>query len=264
MTAPAIRWTNFAAPRAGVGYWWASFRNMLDWEVASLRLDLPIVAAIQVISSAGFVLMMSLLVPGDLPASAAAYLAGGIAVVNLYMLGLIFGPQWIAEQRVEETYDSMRSLPVPRSAATVAWWMVSLLVGVPAVLVTILVAALRYHVDFSVSLTIVPAVLLVSFTATMIGEALGHGIANPMLVRVSTQALNIFVVGFCAVVFPVDRLPDWLQAVNQVLPFMHMSTIMRAALTTEPVSDLAFAYSVVIFWAALCALVAARAQSRRG
>ena len=254
----------FSMPRSGAGYSWDSFRTMLLWDLASLRLDLPIVVIIQLVAGAGIVVMMSLLVPGDPPRAAVEYLAAGVPVVNLYLLGLVFGPQWIAEQRAADAYDATRVLPCPRSASLAAWYVVTLAAGVPGMIGTLLVAAWRYHIDFAVSPVIVPAVLLVAVSGTMIGAAIGHGVAEPMVSRIGVQAINMFVVGFTPTLFPADRLPDWLQTINAVLPFEHMSALLRAALTAGPVDHLGISYAVVIAWSVACAGLAAWAMGRRG
>ncbi|HXX60374.1 MAG TPA: ABC transporter permease [Candidatus Sulfotelmatobacter sp.] len=261
--AARLPWS-FSMPRSGAGYWWSSFRTMLRWDVASLRLDLPIVVIIQLIAGAGIVVMMSLLVPGDPPRAAVEYLAAGVPVVNLYLLGLVFGPQWIAEQRAADSYDATRVLPCPRSASLAAWYAVTLAAGVPGMLGTLVVAAWRYHIDFTVSPMILPAVLLVAVSGTMIGAAIGHGVGEPMISRIGVQAINMFVVGFTPTLFPVDRLPDWLQAINVVLPFEHMSALLRATLTAGPVDDLGLSCLVVVAWSAACAGLAAWAMGRRG
>jgi ABC-2 type transport system permease protein len=237
---------------------------MLRWELVSLRLQLPILISIQAMAGAGFVFMISLLVPGDPPPVAVRYLAAGIPVLNLYILGLMFGPQWVAERRVSDTYESMQSLPVPRSAAAAAWYVVTLLVGLPGMVVTLIAAEWRYHVDFAISAAIVPAVLLVVFNGTMLGYAIAHGVREPMIARIGVQALNMFVVGFTPTMFAADRLPDWLQTLNLALPFEHMSAILRASLTSDPVDGLARSYAIVVAWSCACALLAARAVSRRG
>jgi ABC-2 type transport system permease protein len=263
-SAPSISWASLSRPRSGLAYWLRSFGAILRWETASLRLHLPIIIAIQAMAGAGFVLMISLLVPGDPPPGAVRYLVAGIPVLNLYILGLMFGPQWVAEQRVAETYDAMQALPIPRTAAAAAWYVVTLLAGVPGMLATLLVAEWRYNVAFAISPAVVPAVLLVVFAGTMLGYAIGHGVREPMVARIGVQALNMFIVGFTPTMFAPDRLPDWLQAVNRVLPFEHMSALLRASLTSDPVDNLAGSYAIVIAWSCACALLAARAITRRG
>jgi len=252
------------APRSGMAYWWQTFLAMLRWEVGSLRLRLPALAVIQVIAGAGFVVMMSLLVPGDLPQPVAQYLATGLCVLNLYMLGLMFGPQVLGERRTAGTYDAMQSLPAPRTASAAAWYVVSLLVGLPGMIVTLAVAGLRYHVEYAVSPAVIPATLLVTLAATMLGYALGHSVRSAIVGTMLSQSINIFSLGFTPMVFPPERLPGWLQAVNAGLPFEHLSALLRASLTADPVDQLPLSYTVVAAWTLAFALVAARAIGRRG
>ncbi len=250
--------------RSGPGYWLAAYRSMLGWQLASLRMFLPLLAAVQVLAGVGFVLGFGLLFPGQPPASTALYIATGVPVINLYILGLIVLPQVVGQQKTAQTYDFVQSLPVPRAVGFAAWYTVTVLVGLPGMLATMVVAELRYHVGYSVSPLVIPAVLLVTLTATAIGYALGHGVQAPMATQVITQALNFFAMGFAPVCFPREQLPSWLATVNRVLPFESMAVVMRSALHASPVAGVPRGYAVLAGWAVGCLLVAVWAVGRRG
>jgi hypothetical protein len=102
-------------PRSGPSYWWQTFSAMLRWELASLRMFLPLIVAVQILAGIGFVLGFGLFFPSRVPLTSALYVGAGVPVVNLYLVGLILGPQLVAQQRISQTYDYLRSLPVPRA-----------------------------------------------------------------------------------------------------------------------------------------------------
>jgi len=243
--------------------WLHGYTTMTQWELADLRLTLPLMIVIQMLTAAGFVLGIGLFFR-HIPPTAALYVSTGVPVVNLVLIGLIFGPQVVAEQKLKGTYDYLRALPVPRSSAALAWFTVTLLAGIPAVLASLLMAEARYDFTYTITLSIIPACLLTAFTGTMLGYALSHAIRNPMTTRLITQLLVFVVMGFSPIMYPASQLPDWLAAVNRWLPFEHMAVIMRGALTAGLVDDVGRSYLIVAIWGVLGAAFAARALGRRG
>ena len=126
-------------------------------------------------------------------------------MINLVLVGLILGPQLVAAQKLQQSYDFVRSLPAPQTAAAAAWYTVCLLTGLPAVVVSLLIAEARYAISFAVSPAIGPAVLLTAFTGTMIGYGLAHAVPSPMVTQLVTQLLVFAIFGFTPILFPVGR-----------------------------------------------------------
>jgi ABC-2 type transport system permease protein len=237
---------------------------MLRWELSGLRLFLPVIVAVEVLSGIGFVLGFGLFFPKHVPETAILYLTTGVPVINLYLLGMVFGPQVVAQQKAAQTYDYLQSLPVPRAISALAWYTVTLLAGVGGMGASLLVSILRFHISFTVSPSIIPATLLVSFTSTLIGYSLAHAMPRPMVTQVLIQALNFFAIGFSPICFPSERLPSWLATVNQDLPFEHMADIMRGALAPQIATNVWSSYVIVAAWACFWIAIAAWAVGRRG
>ena len=250
-------------PRTGASYWFAGFRSMIAWHLSSLRMWLVLLALVQVLSGVGFVLGFGLFFQ-DIPLEVALFVSTGVPVVNLVMTGMILGPQLVADQKVTHSFDFISSLPVPHSASAAAWYVVCLIGGLPAVVVSLTVAVLRYQgLPLAVTPDVVPAVLLTAFAGTMIGLALSHAITNPMTTRLITQLLVFAMFGFTPILFPVSQMPAWLGTVNSALPLGHMADMVRSALTELPFENLAASYAVVGAWGVVCAYLAVRALGRR-
>lgn len=235
---------------------------MLRWHLSSLRLWLTLLVMIQILLGAGYVLGFALFFD-EIPPAAALWLSTGVPVLNLVLLGMLLGPQLVASVKAEGGYEFVQSLPVPRSAAAAAWYVVCLIGGLPGVVATLATAELRYHPPFAFSPMLVPAVLLVVFTGTMIGYALAHAIANPMTTQLITQALVFVALGFAPIIFPAEQMPDWLADVNQWLPLGPMATITRDALADGLATDVGRAYLVVGVWGVATCWAAVRALGRR-
>lgn len=248
--------------RHGSGEWFRSFRTMTRWELAGMRMYLPLMIVVQTLAGAGFVLGIGLFFE-QIPTSVALYVSTGVPVINLILMGMILGPQVVAEQKIQQGYEYLRSLPVPRTAAAAGWYVVTLIGGLPGVVVSLVVAQLRYDLPLAVSPSVVPAIMLTSLTGTLMGYALAHAVDDAMKVRLVAQMLVFIVFGFVPILFPVEQLPGWLGALNWWFPFEHMAVIVRGSLTQGLVGSVGVSYLMVSVWAVGCAALAALALGRR-
>ena len=264
IATPAARPAGPGSPaaRSRLRYWLRGYRWMFAWDLADLRLTLPILASILTLQGAGFVLGIGLLYR-HIPQAAAAFMVTGIPVLNLITAGLIFEPQIVAGQRTAGSYEFLQSMPVPRSMAAIAWYTVALVTALPAVVLTLVSGVLRYHLHLDITPAIVPAILAVSFTGVLMGYAIAHAITTPMIAQLVSMALIFVLFGFSPVMFPASQLPAWLAQVNRWLPFGSMATIMHSALGISEASGTGRSYLVVAAWAIGSGLVAAWAVGRR-
>jgi ABC-2 type transport system permease protein len=249
--------------RAGPSYWWQSYLMMVRWELTNLRLLLPVTVMVQVISGAGFVLGVGLFF-ADIPERAALFVSTGVLVITLVLVGLVMGPQLIAQQKQNQTYDFMWSLPIPRITAAAAWVTMNMVIALPGMAVAVAVAVWRYDLPFHISASVIPAVLLVLLTGTMIGYALAHVIGNPMLMQLITQITIFVILGFSPINFPRGQLPAWLATVNDWLPFHHMANVVRGSVTTGVVEGVARSYVALSVYAVMATAVTAVTLKRRG
>lgn len=252
----------FAQPRNGASHWLRGYAAMVRWHLVSLRLWAMTALAIEILSGVGMVYGIGLLAP-NLSVRSELYATTGPAVVALILLGLIFGPQLVAQEKMSGRYEYLLTMPVPRSAAALAWYTVTLLIGLPAAGVTLAAGLLRFDVSLSVSAQLVPALLLGTFAITMLGYALAHAITAPMATVLITQVLIFVAFGYAPINFPADQMPHWLVDVNRVLPFMPTATVVRAGLTRGLATDVASSYLVLGAWSIVSAWLALLALGRR-
>jgi ABC-2 type transport system permease protein len=251
-----------AARPAWPGRWLRCYWRKVAWDLADLRLHLPVLSCVLVLQGAGLVYGMGLLF-ARMPQSAAMFVTTGAPVMNLITAGLIFEPQLIAQHRIQGSYEFLQALPLPRSATALAWYTVALLTALPAVGLTLLTGLARYHLHLAATPMVIPAVLLTCLTGVLMGLAVAHGVAQPMAANLISVMLIFVMTGFSPVNFPAGQLPGWLASVNQWLPFGSMATVTRSALAPGFASGVPRAYAVVAAWAAGAALIVAWAQGRR-
>ncbi|MBK5267479.1 MAG: ABC transporter permease, partial [Acidimicrobiia bacterium] len=172
-------------------------------------------------------------------------------------------PGVISGQRIEDVYDYVWSLPVPRSASAGATFTVFTAISLPGTVVALFVSSLVYDVQLDPSWRIIPAVLLSASMATVVGYAVGQGMRNPRMVNLLTNLLIFVILMFSPIVIPIDLFPDWLAAVHRVLPFWHMTNLIRDGLTTGFVSDVGVSYAVSAVWTVGAVVLSARVVGRR-
>lgn len=251
-----------AAPRGGASYWLGGYAAMVRWHLVSLRTWAATAAAIEILSGVGMVYGIGLLAP-HLSTRGELYATIGPAIVALILLGLIFGPQLVAQEKMAGRYQYMLTMPVPRSATALAWYTVTLVVGLPAAAVTIAAGMVRFGVSLSVSWQLVPALLLGTFAVTMLGYALAHAISTPMATILITQVLVFVAFGYAPINFPASQMPHWLVDINRGLPFLPMASVVRAGLTRGLATDVAVSYLVLAAWAIASGWLALLALGRR-
>ena len=87
---------------------------------------------------AGLIIGFGLLI-GEIPPTAALYLATGVTVISMITIGFVLAPQLIAQQKIAGTYEYLWSLPVPRTTSVAASLTVNTLIAVPGMVVALLV-----------------------------------------------------------------------------------------------------------------------------
>ncbi|MGZ6265712.1 MAG: ABC transporter permease [Candidatus Limnocylindrales bacterium] len=239
-----------------------SYGLLVTWQARRLKMFLPLAIVVQALLALGIVAGYPLLFP-HIDRTTILYLATGGPAISLITMGLVLVPQLVSSARTEGTLDYMRTLPMPRVVYLLSDMTVWLAVVLPGVVFAVVLAAIRFGLDLQVSLLVVPAVILVTLTATSTGYAMAS-ILPPMLSNLITQVLVIFVIMFSPLNFPADRLPDWLAAIHRILPIQAMGEAMRGTLAGNDFPLTAGTFLLLGFWcvatfAGTCAVLTRRA-----
>jgi ABC-2 type transport system permease protein len=241
--------------------WLRSYLLLLRWSMLRLRFMLPLMLIIQTMLAVGIVIGFSFLLP-EVDKNTALYLSTGAPTLGLITVGMVLAPQMIAQAKTEGTFDYNRTLPVPRSAILAADVSIWLATSLPGLALALLTAVLRFDLDLDVSPAVVPAILLVALTATAIGYAIAYA-APAALASMVAQLIVFIALMFSPVNFPSERLPGWLQAVHEVLPFQYMADAVRSTLTVPADGISATPFLVLTVWCVLGLAVTLRIMTRR-
>lgn len=234
--------------RSGLLWWVRGYWLMVQWYIATLKMELPIILIIQVMFGAGMVVGFGLLLPEVSP-ELALYFATGGTVVVMMTIGLVMVPAIVAEEKAFGWYDFLWSLPVPRMANMLAAMTVYIVVAIPGMGIALGVAVLRYDIDLAISPQVVPLALLVLLTTSSIGFSIGHLSPSPVVTSAITNVLIFVLFLFSPVNYPAERLPGWAQSVHDWLPFEHAANAMRSSLTETLGEDVGRTVIILVAWA---------------
>lgn len=242
--------------------WLHSYRLLLHWQALRMKPILPLILVIQPLIGVGTVIGLGYMMP-EIDTNSAIFLSTGAPTLALIALGLVLVPQVVVEAKTQGTFDYMWSLPVPRMAFMAADMTLWMLITLPGVVLALLVGAQRYEFTLQVTPLVVPAVLLVSLTATSIGYAIAHLSPKPELVAVFTQFIIFSLFLFSPINFPAERLPEWLADLHQFLPVKHAADAIRGSLTQIYSADLGRALLILSVWCVAALAATYTVVSRR-
>jgi ABC-2 type transport system permease protein len=230
--------------------WFKSYFLMVKWVFLSYRPWLPLFFAVEICIAVAFIYGISYFYP-VITADVAKYIITGAPTIILLTTGLVMVPQTVAQSRTEGTFDYIWSLPVPRMAHIAADTTVMIGTTLPSIVLAVVLGAFRFGFNLDASWLVIPAIILISASGCFIGYTIAFSVPKPMMVNVITQIMVFIVMMFSPVMFPVDRLPHWMQAIHLVLPIQYMADIVRGTLTDLPVK-LGLAFGIVGAWTVAC------------
>ena len=208
-----------------------------------------VITLIQILVAIGIVIGFTYLIP-DPSTSSILYLATGAPTIILIITGLVILPQQIGTSKADGYMEFMRTWPVKRSVILGADTSLWLLMTVPGIVVSSLVAHFLYHPGYDISWTVVPALLMIALTSI----GVGYGFSYLLPPEASLGLSQIIVFGalmFSPINFPMERLPEWLQTLHNVLPLHSMAEIMRASLASSTFTASLENYMILFVWCVL-------------
>jgi ABC-2 type transport system permease protein len=235
---------------------------MMTWSWLSNKPWMLLRGAFQVLMTVGFVIGMSFVVPDVTPAMARHLVTGSPALILLTM-GLVFVPQIVATDRLRGTFDFMLSLPVPRMALLASDATIYFLLTLPAIIIALWIGSVYHDFSLQVSPLVIPVFLFISLTGTFVGYALGLAVPRPQMVTAATQVLLFIIAVFSPVIYPIEKLPDWMVAIHRILPIQYMADLSRGTLSDIDV-NLGPAFGVTGAWCVVTFLFCYIVMKRRG
>ena len=176
------------------------------------------------------------LVIGKMNTTTAYYLASGSVLMGVISIGCTISSPVIANAKSEGHVDYIRALPIPRiliSLADLCIWLIAIL---PGVFFSFLLGCLRFSVQLNLS-------ILSAFV-----------IFSQNIVTLMSQLILMIGLMFSPIMYPAGRLPDWLDQLYFLLPFVPSANLLRASFYRHGTVSLVD-IGVLIFWIFLTQLL---------
>ena len=207
-----------------------SYRLLATWQLEAVLGPILVMIPIQFMLSGALAIGLGYLVP-ELDATAAQYLSTGAPTIAVLTVGLVVLPQQLAQEKITGGAEFHRTVPAPAVVRMAAVLTPHIVTTLPGALLALFVAAAHFDFDISPSPLALVALAFVALGGAAIGIALAAVSPHPMLTSVLTNVFLFFVMLFSPVNFPIERLPDALQSVHEVLPVEPMAVLVRSTLT---------------------------------
>lgn len=192
---------------------------------------LVFMALIQILISIGIVIGFTYLIPSP-DTHSILFLATGAPTIILIFTGLVMLPQQIGTSKSDGYMNFMRTWPVKRSIILGADTTIWLIITVPGIVVSSIVAHFMFQPGYDISWTAIPALLMIALTSMGVGYGFSYLLSPTASLGIS-QVIVFGALMFSPVNFPMERLPEWLQTVHSVLPIYSMAEVMRASLAAS-------------------------------
>ncbi|MFP3914316.1 MAG: ABC transporter permease [Actinomycetota bacterium] len=235
---------------------------MLRWVLAQHRILFWMVLFSQVLMGIGAAFMYRLYL-GQLDPLVAAYLVSGIPALSIIPVGFVMVPIQVIGEKSRGSHEFTWSLPVPRLAPVAAVFTVYATVAIPVAALSTALAAWQFGASLQPTLLALPAALLVSLMATSVGYGLAMAIPEPRITNLILNVVIFVVLLFSPIVIPIERFPDWAATVHRVLPFFHMSNLVRGTVTQGLAVELWASAGVLLAWTTAGWAAVVRVVTRR-
>ncbi|GIO24033.1 ABC transporter permease [Oceanobacillus sp. J11TS1] len=204
---------------------------------------------IQILVSIGIVIGFTYLIPVP-DTNAILFLATGAPTIILIFTGLVILPQQVGTAKSDGYMEFLRTWPVNRAVILGADTTIWLIITVPGIVISAFVAHFLFSPGYDLSWTVVPALLMIALTSIGVGYGFSY-LLSPTASLALSQVIVFGALMFSPVNFPMDRLPEWLQILHEILPIYSMAEIMRASLAASTFEATGGNYINLLIWCVL-------------
>jgi len=132
-------------------------------------------------------------------------------------------------------------------------WMIAIL---PGVFISVILGYFRFSVRLNVSILAVFILFLICLTMISLGFAIAYTF-SPNIVTLMSQLILMIGLMFSPIMYPASRLPDWINHLYHVLPFVPSVNLLRACVYGHDRISL-FDFTILIIWILLTQLLILR------
>ncbi len=204
------------------------------------------IALIQILISIGIVIGFTYMIPTP-DTHSILFLATGAPTIIFIFTGLVILPQQIGNTKADGYMDFIRTWPVKRATILTADTAIWLLITIPGIIVSTIVAHVMFEPGYAISWTAIPALLMIALTSIGVGYGFSYVLSPTASLGIS-QVIVFGALMFSPVNFPMERLPEWLQTAHTFLPIYSMAEVTRASLAASTFTATFGNYITLFIW----------------
>ena len=126
----------------------------------------------------------------------------------------------------------------------------------PGVFISVILGYFRFSVRLNVSVLAVFILFLICLTMISLGFAIAYTF-SPNIVTLMSQLILMIGLMFSPIMYPASRLPDWINHLYHVLPFVPSVKLLRACVYSHGHVSF-FDFTILIIWILLTQLLILR------
>jgi ABC-2 type transport system permease protein len=160
------------------------------------------------------------------------YMTPGVIVLNALSFGLVTSSTMMLEMREKSILRRLQATPLPSGQLIGSYLLVNILIGILQSTLILLVGVLLYRIPVSaLGIVLAYPVILASLLAFMAMGGVISGVAAKSGAATAIGMTVYFLLMFISdMIFPLDMLPAWLQAIVLYLPAYPAAQLVRSAL----------------------------------
>lgn len=233
---------------------------LIRWSLLRHKSLLPIFTITQAFLSVAIVYGLALLIP-NVDQETAIYLSSGATTLGIIAVGCVLAAQIVSTAKQDGIVEYQRTLPVSRISILLADLFIWGIASMPGVFMSFIASYFRFGLTISFSLYSLIVVIVIQACMISIGFALAYWL-SPNIVGLATQVIMIGGLLFSPITYPMDRLPDAVVKVFQLLPFVPASNIIRTLFFEYEKFNL-INLVVILFWMIVSIVLSLVSLSRR-
>lgn len=237
------------------------FGGLVWWSLVRHKVLLPTFSITQAVLALAMVDGFALFLP-NMTHQDSLYLSSGAISIGIIAVGCVLAAQIVGTAKQGGIVAYQKTLPVDRTSIVMADVIIWSLASLPGVIMSCLAAVIRFKIHLYISPLSIFVVLLAQVTMILIGFTLAYWLSANVMALV-TQVIMIGGLLFSPIMYPANRIPDWMAAVYNWFPFVPTSDLIRATLFHSGTVSF-FNLVALILWALIAFALSLSALTKRG
>ncbi|MDO4680366.1 MAG: ABC transporter permease [Aerococcus sp.] len=238
----------------------SAFSGLLWWSLLRHKFYIPVFVIVQLILSMAIIYGFSFITnaSNELERS---FLCTGATTMNIVAVTCVLSPQIVSESKQSGVLDYQQTLPINRVGILLSDLIIWGGVALPGILVCLVIGAMSFHLDIFTGILEILSLLFVITSLIFLGFAIAYLFPANMM-TLMTQLIMMGGLLFSPIIYPADRLPRWMGAFYNFLPFVPVSEIIRSSLFHLTPFNLRN-YFIVFIWGCIGFLVSLYVITKR-